>query len=193
MNRIYYDTPIFWRFFEKVFIKKIEIPDDIEYLSPTKIDEKITRITAPWTLDEFFHNYIKEKRREIKSRFQKKDKLINEIEDLAKTKGFMAFFKQESIDTRALNNLFLTLFEIAKDNDILALKKKDKRLNSKDLLHFAYALLSTCSIFVTCDNDFKLVQNVDKIKKIIRYYKMKKVIILNDSISKVQNELNFEL
>ncbi len=105
----------------------------------------------------------------------------------------MAFFKQESIDTRALNNLFLTLFEIAKDNDILALKKKDKRLNSKDLLHFAYALLSTCSIFVTCDNDFKLVQNVDKIKKIIRYYKMKKVIILNDSISKVQNELNFEL
>ena len=198
MKKFYYDTSSFWEFFERQYLniqKRIEynIPDVISIYSPLNLEKNIVRITAPWTLDELFHRYIQKKEKEIKTTTFNSCDILKKIQDLALMKGFLAFFTQESINSRDINELFLTLFELAKNNDILYLKKGDNKLNSKDLLHLAYALISRCNIFLTSDNDYLLVSNVERIVKILQYYKMEKIVILANDLKSIKKEKNYDI
>ena len=194
MKKIYYDTGPFWRFFINIYVEKANLPEELKIYSPMEWKSNIKRITSPWTLDEFFHNFIKSKRKEIKipdSFFEKEIKKHTEI--LTHTKAFLALFSQESIDTRSLNELFITLFLAARECKILSLKQRDKKINSKDLLHLSYALCSDCHTFITCDNGFVLLKGKENIKKIISSYKLKKIIIIDTKLKKIIKKIDFSI
>lgn len=164
-------------------------------LNPLNIDQNIVRTTAPWTLDEFFHNYIKSKKREIRNNnlfpFFDHSDILKKTESVTRTKEFLALFKQESIDTRELNDVFFDLFLHARNNDILSLKPRDKKIHSKDLLHLSYALNTRCNMIITCDGGFSLLKEIREIKDMISFFKLKRILILDGHIKKINEKIDF--
>lgn len=190
MNKIYYDTNVFWRFFQ-IFIEDIPLPGKVGKFSPLEQNNNYIKITAPWTLDEFFHSYIVEKRNEIKFPIFKNIQIKNRIENLSRINEYMALFHQEIIDTRDVNILFITLFLLARDKNILNLKQNDEKLDSKDLLHLSYALVSKCNIFITSDKKFELLNKIVETKKILLSLNLSRIIIVKDNLSDIEKEILF--
>ena len=184
----YYDTNVFWRFFIEVYIKNKKLPEKLIRYSPLELDTNIARITAPWTLDEFFHNYFKSEKDLSFPMF--KNRIAEHVEILSKTKEFLAFFMQENMETRRINELFITLFLFAMNNNILSVKKYNKKINSKDLLHLSYALNSECHSFLTCDRGFMKIEKVKDIMDRIRAHKLKQIVIIEDDLSGIIKEIN---
>jgi len=194
----YYDTGSFWRYFIIEYIENKELPEEIKKYSPLNSDIKISRMISPWTVEEFFHAYITEQRQKIKlpenltypnKFFEKEIKKRTEI--LTKIKTFVYFFSQEEIKTREINEIFLSLIFSSRENNILSIKKKDKKINSKDLLHMSYALYFHSDTFITCDNGFELLKNVDTIKRILIQYKLKEIVILDEKFKKITKRITF--
>lgn len=192
IKRIYYDTNAFWRFFN-LFIENIPLTGKIKKYYPLNSEENIIKITAPWTLDEFFHSYIAEKRNEIFFPFFKSRQISNRIEKLSKTNEYLALFKQETVDTMDINLLFIKLFLLSRNHNILSLKSNDHKIDSKDLLHLSYALYSKCHSLITCDKGFKFLKNVRPIKEIFQYYKLKKIIVIKEDLSGISQEFDFSI
>jgi len=193
MKKIYYDTAAFWQFFINCYINNQSIDKDIEQYYPLSLNRNIIRCTSPWTLDEFFHNYIKIKKAEIKIKFPFFDheEILKRTEALTKTKEFLSLFKQEIVNTREINDIFISLFLHARDSNILSLKKHDKKIHSKDLLHLSYALVSECDTLITCDNGFALLTEKREIKDIINTFKIRTIVILDVKLEKVVQKLDF--
>ncbi len=194
----YYDTGSFWRYFIIEYVEKKELSEEIKKLSPLNPDVKITRMISPWTIEEFFHAYITEQRKKIKlpkelrhpaKFFEKEIKKRTEV--LSKIKTFVYFFSQEEIKTREINEIFLSLILSSRENNILSTKKNDKKINSKDLLHLSYALYFNSNTFITCDNGFELLKDVNTIKRILIQYKLKEIVILDEIFEKIIKKITF--
>ena len=78
----------------------------------------------------------------------------------------------------------------AKENDILSLKRNDKKIDSKDLLHMSYALYFNTNTFVTCDKGFELLTTVEPIKRMLTQYKLKKIIILDVKLKNILKKID---
>jgi len=200
--KFYYDTNSFWRFFINEYVEKIKIPKEIKLYSPLNNQIQITRIISPWTIEEFFHSFITSKSKEIREEikfptklkiprnfFEKEIKKRTEV--FTNIKSFLYLFSQENIDTRLVNELFLSLIFAAHENDILNLKKNDNKIHSKDLLHLAYALSVNCHTLITCDEGFNLLKDVDIIKRLLSQYKLNELIILNQQLTKIEYKIDF--
>jgi hypothetical protein len=85
----------------------------------------------------------------------------------------------------------MSLIFAARENNILHLKKDDKKIHSKDLLHIAYALSTKCQTFITCDQGFRLLKDVDIIKSLLSQYKLHELVILNQRLSKIEYKIDF--
>lgn len=201
-RKFYYDTNSFWRFFINEYVEKSKIHNDIKLYSPLNNQIQVTRIISPWTIEEFFHSFITTKSQEITDeiRFPKKFKfptnffekeIKKRTEVLTNVKSFLYLFSQENIDSRRINELFLSLIFAARESDILHLKKKDKKIHSKDLLHVAYALSANCQTLITCDEGFRLLKDVDIIKRLLSEYKLHEVVILNQPLTKIECKIDF--
>jgi len=197
----YYDTGAFWRFFLFGFIQKIEFSTDIQRYSPLDTNINIRRILSPWTVEEFFHAYITKQSREIKNieipediEFPEKffEREIKErTEVLTKVRSFLSLFFQGELETSIVNNLFLSLIMTARENSILSFKTNDKKIDSKDLLHLAYALYFNSHSFITCDQGFKLIMDVEITRRMLSRYKLKKIIILKEDLTEIIENLDF--
>jgi len=195
-KKYYYDTGAFWRFFINEYIEKNELPEDLKRYSPLNQESNINRKISPWTVEEFFYAFTASKRKEIK--FPKNLKFPNkffekEIEKrtniLANIKSFVYLFSQDIVDTRVVNEIFLSLIFAAKNNQILSYKKNDKKINSKDLLHLAYALFFKCHAVITCDKGFTLLKDVEIIKRMLYQYKLKEIIIIDTELTKIEQKI----
>jgi len=189
----YYDTGAFWRFFTIEYIEKIKLKDELKLYSPLNTDVNISRMISPWAVEEFFHAYITMQGKNIKlpkgieypeKFFEKEIKKRTEV--LSKIKSFLFLFSQDDVETRVINQLFLSLIFSAKENDILSLSKNDSKIHSKDLLHLAYALYFRTNTFITCDKGFTLLLNVDIIKRLLSQYKLKEIIIFDENLTKIK-------
>lgn len=92
-KKIYYDTTVFWRFFN-LYIVNIPLMGKIKKYSPLA-NFDVIKITAPWTLDEFFHSYISEKRNEVQFPIFKSTQIKIKIESLS-NKTFALFAIDQS-------------------------------------------------------------------------------------------------
>jgi len=194
----YYDTGAFWRFFTIEYIEKIKLKYELELYSPLNTNINISRMISPWTVEEFFHAYITQQGKEIKipkklrypdKFFEKEIKKRTEI--LTKIRSFVYLFSQEKIQTREVNQIYLSLIFSARENNILSIKKNDGKINSKDLLHLAYALYFHTNIFITCDKGFELLKQIEIIKRILIQYKLKEIIILDEKLNSIYNRITF--
>jgi len=189
MKLVYYDTNVFWRFFE-YYINEIPVQGECAKYSPKQQKFDIRPVTSPWTLEEFFFKYIQEKRNEVKLPIFKTRQIRKNIEKLSEIHGYLALFKQDDIDTRSVNYLFITLFMLARDKDILALKQNDKkRIDPMDLLHFSYALKTGCELFLTMDNDFKFLEKKKDIQSVIKSHKLKRIIVVSDDLTEIKSKI----
>lgn len=194
----YYDTGAFWRYFIKGYIEKNKLPKEIKRYSPLNTDVHILRMISPWTVEEFFHAYTTQQRKEIRiplklkypNKFFEKE-IKNRTEVLTKIKTFLYLFSQEEILTREINEIFLSLIFSSRENNILSTKKKDKKINSKDLLHLSYALYFHTSTFITCDKGFELLKNIEQIKRMLIQYKLKEIIILDEKFKNIYKKITF--
>jgi len=194
----YYDTGSFWRYFIKEYIERNILPEEIKRYSPLNPDLNISRMISPWTVEEFFHAYITQKGTEIKvpSKYKYPERFFNKeikkrTEVLTKIKSFVYLFSQEEIKTREINQIFLSLIFSSKENNILSIKKNDKKINSKDLLHMSYALYYHTDTFITCDNGFELLKKVDPIKRILTQYKLKSILIIDEKFEKINKKITY--
>lgn len=162
------------------------------------ININIRRILSPWTIEEFFHAYITKQSREIEipedmefpDEFFKKE-IMERTEVLTKVRSFLSLFSQDKFETRDVNNLFLSLIMNARTNNILSFKKNDKKINSKDLLHLAYALYFHSHTFITCDQGLKLLMDVEVIRRMLSQYKLKRIIIFKEDMTEIIKKLDF--
>jgi len=194
----YYDTGSFWRYFILEYIEKNELPEETKRYSPLNPNIKISMMISPWTVEEFFHAYITQQSKDIKipkklaypdKFFEKEIKKRTEI--LTKIKSFVYIFSQEEILTREVNQIFLSLIFSSRENNILSIKKNDKKINSKDLLHMSYALYFHTDTFITCDNGFELLKQIDPIKRMLMQYNLKEIIILDERLKKINKKITF--
>jgi predicted nucleic acid-binding protein len=197
----YYDTGAFWRFFLFEFIQKTEFSTDVQRYSTLDTNINIRRILSPWTIEEFFHAYIIKQSRKIKKieipediefpeKFFEKE-IMERTEVLTKVKSFLFLFSQGKLDTSIVNNLFLSLIMAARENSILSVKTNDNKIDSKDLLHLAYALYFNSHSFITCDRGFKLIMDVEVIRRMLPQYKLKKIVILKEDLTEIIEKLDF--
>ena len=191
MKLVYYDTNVFWRFFE-YYTYDIPVQGNCSKYSPKKQNFDIRMVTSPWTLQEFFFKYIQEKRNEVKIPIFKTAQIRKNIEKLSEVQGYLSLFKQDTIDTRSVNYLFITLFLLAREKNILALKQNDrKRIDPMDLLHFSYALKTDCDVFLTMDSDFELLKKKKDIRDVIEPHKLKRIIVVSDDLMDIKNKVIF--
>jgi hypothetical protein len=166
--------------------------------SPLNPNIKISMMISPWTVEEFFHAYITQQSKEIKipkeliypdKFFEKEIKKRTEI--LTKIKSYVYLFSQEKILTRKVNQIFLSLIFSSRESNILSIKKNDKKINSKDLLHMSYPLYFHTDTFITCDNGFELLKQVNPIKRMLMQYNLKEIIILDEKLKKINKKITF--
>ena len=183
--KIYYDTNSFWNYFLNHCNENDELNRDLKEFSP--LNEKYEKITAPWTLDEFCHNFP----RKLEGKRILKEEIKKKTEILTKLPIFLSFFTQETMDTRKINNLFLQLYLLARELDIISLTNEEKKIHSKDLLHLAYALISESDILITTDSKFECLENYERIKEIIKSYKLRRIIIADSKFEKIKKNIYF--
>ncbi len=194
MKKYYYEASIFGQFFINEFILQDEMPNEIIAYSPISSEKNFEKIISPWSIEEFYHSYTDSKRREIHLGFPKKyifpkyffaREIKKRTDALVRIQSYTSSFNQETVDTRLLNHIYLSLISIARTNDILTTRKKKNKIHSKDLLHLAYALIFECHSFLTCDQGFKILKKIDSIRRIMNQKKLKKIIIFADDLSKI--------
>jgi predicted nucleic acid-binding protein len=158
--KVYFDTSAFAHF----FLTK----DENHIYSPFL--GKWYCITSPFSIEEFFFNFIKKK--EWVNIF--KTSISDRIEKLMELKAFLAFFKVEQVDLDNLTNLFIETVIKGLRSGIVKIAESDEGLDFYDFLHLSYSLLTDVEILVTSDSGFK---KLVLIKDFISAFKLKKIEI----------------